>query len=78
MRRRRCRPFRHCCKKKPGGATLTGLTGFVGRVRRSRHPAKQTARCYCPVSVAPPGKDRRELNQTLQPINPLQRLTWRQ
>ncbi|AVE60266.1 hypothetical protein AM352_18775 [Citrobacter koseri] len=27
-------------KKKPGGATLTGPTlQFVGRVRRSRHPA---------------------------------------
>ncbi|MCW1830311.1 hypothetical protein OLZ31_26415, partial [Enterobacter asburiae] len=23
----------------PGGAALTGPTGFVGRIRRSRHPA---------------------------------------
>ncbi|RTM79630.1 hypothetical protein EKO03_04525 [Enterobacter quasiroggenkampii] len=78
MRRRRCRQSRRCCKKKPGGAALTGPTVFVGRVRRSRHPAKKTARCYRPVSAAPPGKDRRKLNQTLQAINPLQRLTRRQ
>ncbi len=78
MRRRRCRRSRRCCKKARWRLRLPG-DNIVRSFARWRYAYRAYGFCRPGKAKPPPGKkDRRELNQTLQPINPLQRLSRRQ